>query len=118
MGTTLPADARLPKNFRTFDYYDHVTKTAVSAKSLDTQTAPKLNNPKAVYYSIKENIDAAAKFDEAFLSGRALNSSMISNKEIQLAVPASTTKAQWVEINQAVEYGQKRGVKVTVTQVK
>ncbi|EOC5804008.1 hypothetical protein [Cronobacter dublinensis] len=35
-----------------------------------------------------------------------------------MAVPASTTKAQWVEINRAVEYGQKRGVKVTVTQVK
>ncbi|MFW1015396.1 hypothetical protein QMW90_12320, partial [Cronobacter dublinensis] len=31
--------------------------------------------------------------------------------------PASTTKVQWVEINRAVEYGQKRGVKVTVTQV-
>jgi len=72
VGTTLPADARLPKNFRTFDYYDHVTKTAVSAKSLDTQTAPKLNNPKAVYYSVKGNIDAAAKFDEAFLSKRVL----------------------------------------------
>lgn len=108
VGTTLPADARLPKNFRTFDYYDSVTKTAVSVKSLDTQTASRLNNPKAVYYLIKGNIDAAAKFDEAFLSGRALNSSMISNKEIQLTVPASTTKAQWVEINRPVEYGQKR----------
>ncbi|ELZ8934348.1 hypothetical protein ACNY9Y_004445 [Cronobacter dublinensis] len=90
----------------------------MSAKSLDTQTASKLNNPKAVYYSIKGNIDAAAKFDEAFLSKRVLNSSVISNKEIQLAVPANTTKAQWVKINRAVEYGQKRGVKVTVMQVK
>ncbi|EOI5718100.1 hypothetical protein ACMS1V_000004 [Cronobacter dublinensis] len=35
-----------------------------------------------------------------------------------MAVPASTTKAQWVEINRAVEYGKDRGVKVTVTQVK
>ncbi|EPD6701356.1 hemagglutinin repeat-containing protein [Cronobacter dublinensis] len=118
VGTTLPADARLPKNFRTFDYYDYVTKTAVSVKSLDTQTASKLNNPKAVYYSIKGNIDTAANFKRAQLSERVLNSSMISNKEIQLAVPASTTKAQWVEINRAVEYGKNRGVKVTVTQVK
>lgn len=99
VGTTLPADARLPKNFRTFDYYDHVTKTAVSAKSLDTQTASRLNNPKAVYYSIKGNIDTAANFKRAQLSGQVLNTSMISSKEIQLAVPASTTKAQWVEIN-------------------
>ncbi|EOU9534701.1 hypothetical protein ACOJCT_002939 [Cronobacter dublinensis] len=35
-----------------------------------------------------------------------------------MAVPASTTKVQWVEINRAVEYGKDRGVKVTVTQVK
>ncbi|EPD6701363.1 hypothetical protein ACSDK8_001611 [Cronobacter dublinensis] len=35
-----------------------------------------------------------------------------------MAVPSSTTKAQWVEINRAVEYGQKRGIKITVTQVK
>ncbi|EOI3409510.1 hypothetical protein ACTV70_000321 [Cronobacter dublinensis] len=99
VGTTLPADARLPKNFRTFDYYDSVTKTAVSVKSLDTQTASRLNNPKAVYYSIKGNIDTAANFKRAQLSGQVLNTSMISSKEIQLAVPASTTKAQWVEIN-------------------
>ncbi|MDI6439811.1 hypothetical protein QL195_04870, partial [Cronobacter dublinensis] len=109
---------QITEKFRTFDYYDPVTKTAVSAKSLDAQTAPKLNNPKAVYYSIKGNIDAAAKFDEASLSRKVLDSSMISNKEIQLAVPASTTKAQWVEINRAVEYGKSRGIKVTVTQVK
>ncbi|PMC11825.1 hypothetical protein CJ207_25955, partial [Klebsiella aerogenes] len=38
VGTSLPADARLPKNFKTFDYYDGTTKTAVSAKSMDTQT--------------------------------------------------------------------------------
>ncbi|EOI3549638.1 hypothetical protein ACMSZT_004563, partial [Cronobacter dublinensis] len=28
-----------------------------------------------------------------------------------MAVPASTTKAQWVEINRAVEYGKSRGIK-------
>ncbi|ELY9421687.1 hypothetical protein SLY17_000605 [Cronobacter dublinensis] len=35
-----------------------------------------------------------------------------------MAVPANTTKAQWVEINRAVEYGKNRGVKVTETQMK
>ena len=63
VGTSLPADARLPQNFKTFDYYDGATKTAVSAKSLDTQTMAKLSNPNQIYSSIKGNIDAAAKFD-------------------------------------------------------
>ncbi|EMZ42914.1 hypothetical protein QSH14_16640 [Proteus faecis] len=43
---------------------------------------------------------------------------MIVNKEIQLAVPVSTTKIQWAEINRAIEYGKSKGVEVKVTQVK
>ncbi|HHR1139724.1 endonuclease toxin domain-containing protein, partial [Klebsiella aerogenes] len=118
VGTSLPADARLPKNFKTFDYYDGTTKTAVSAKSMDTQTMAKLANPNQVYSSIKGNIDAVAKFERSRLSGETLTSSMISNREIQLAIPANTTKAQWTEINRAIEYGKSQGVAVKVTQVK
>lgn len=118
VGTSLPADARLPQNFKTFDYYDGATKTAVSAKSMDTQTMAKLANPNQVYSSIKGNIDAAANFETYTLSRKTINSSMISNKEIQLAVPANTTKTQWTEINRAIEYGKSQGIKVTVTQVK
>lgn len=43
---------------------------------------------------------------------------MITSKEVRLAVPANTTKVQWIEINRAIEYGKSQGVNVTVTQVK
>lgn len=118
VGKSLPTDARLPKNFKTFDYYDGVTKTAVSAKTMDTQTMAKLANPNQVYSSIKGNIDAAARFETAKLSGQEIRASMISNREIQIAVPANTTKIQWTEINRAIEYGKNQGVIVKVTQVK
>lgn len=118
VGTSLPASARLPRNFKTFDYYDVSTKTAISAKSMDTQTMAKLANPNQIYSSIKGNIDAATKFETYTLTGREINSSMINNREVQLAVPASTTKIQWVEINRAIEYGKSQGVAVKVTQVK
>lgn len=118
VGTQLPANSRLPQNFKTFDYYDVSTKTAVSAKSMDTQTMAKLANPNQIYSSIKGNIDTAVKFEKAALSGDTLTSSMISNREIQLAVPANTTKTQWTEINRAIEYGKNQGVVVKVTQVK
>lgn len=85
---------------------------------MDTQTMAKLANPNQVYNSIKGNIDAAAKFKEYALSGRELTPSMIANREIQLAVPANTTKTLWTEINRAIEYGKAQGIKVTVTQVK
>ncbi|EFO0548539.1 hypothetical protein ACOCRI_004752, partial [Escherichia coli] len=60
----------------------------------------------------------AAKFETYTLSKTLLDSSMISNREIQLAVPANTTKTQWTEINRAIEYGKSQGVTVKVTQVK
>lgn len=118
VGKSLPADARLPPRFKTFDYYDGATKTAVSAKSLDTQTLSRLNKPNQLYSKVKGDIDAAAKFKEYALSGRELTPSMISNREIQLAIPVNTTKTQWTEINRAIEYGKIQGVKVTITQVK
>ncbi|WJV51942.1 VENN motif pre-toxin domain-containing protein [Prodigiosinella aquatilis] len=118
VGKALPENARLPQNFKTFDYYDPMTRTAVSAKSMDTQTMAKLANPNQVYSSIKGNIDAAAKFDSYTLSRRTLDSSMITSREVQLAVPTATTSAQWTEINRAIEYGKNKGVTVKVTQVK
>ncbi len=118
VGKSLPADARLPKRFKTFDYYNGTTKTAISVKSLDTQTLSRLNKPNQLYSSVKRNIDDAVNFDGYRSSARTLTSSMIENKEIQLAIPANTTKAQWTEINRAVEYGKYQGVKVIVTQVK
>ncbi|MGV8000904.1 DUF637 domain-containing protein [Photorhabdus temperata subsp. temperata] len=118
VGTQLPVGSRLPKNFKTFDYYDASTKTAVSAKTMDIQTLSKLTRPKQIYGSIKGNIDDVMKFETYTLSRRTIDSSMIVNREIQLAVSANTTKAQWIEINRAIEYGKIQGVKVTVTQVK
>lgn len=56
VGKSLPADARLPPRFKTFDYYDGATKTAVSAKSLDTQTLSRLNKPNQLYSKVKGDI--------------------------------------------------------------
>ncbi|MGW8595077.1 endonuclease toxin domain-containing protein [Providencia rettgeri] len=115
---TLPDRARLPKNFKTFDFYNAEQKVAISAKSLDTQTLSKLNEPKQIYNSIKGNIDKAANFKEYELSGIAIDSKMIAKREIWLAVPETTTKAQWIEINRAASYGQSVGIEVKITQVK
>lgn len=118
VGTQLPQNSRLPVNFKTFDYYNRISRTAISVKTLDTTTAARVANPRQIYNSLKGNIDTVAKFQEYSLSKRKLDSSMISSKEIQLAVPANTTKVQWAEINRAIEYGKSQRVNVRVTQVK
>ncbi|VTU18932.1 Filamentous hemagglutinin [Variovorax sp. PBS-H4] len=118
LATSMPSSSRLPPNFKAFDFFDRTTGIATSAKTLDTLTAAKINNPSSVYYSIKENVDAAANFIEGSLSGAVVNSRDISVRELRIAVPAGTTSAQWEQIHSAVLYGASIGVKVTVTAVR
>lgn len=118
LATKMPTGSRLPPNFKTFDFYDEATGIATSAKTLDTTTAAKIANPTQIYSSLKGNIDAVANFTEASLSRTTLTASDITARQLQLAVPAGTTSAQWTQINRAIEYGQSQGVKVIVTTVK
>ncbi|WP_338524392.1 hypothetical protein NUH87_01475 [Pseudomonas batumici] len=118
LGTQLPAGSRLPPNFKTFDFYDPSTGTAISAKTLDTTTAAKLANPSQVYSSLKGNIDAAAAFETYTLGSVPLESGMIAARELRVAIPSGTTPAQWAQISRAVEYGKSQGVKLIISTVK
>ncbi|MNX72147.1 hypothetical protein D3C86_1034890 [compost metagenome] len=118
LASQMSASSRLSVNFKTFDFYEAASGTAISAKTLDTTTAAKLANPGQIYSSLKGNIDSAAKFESYTLGNFSLNGSMINTRELRVAVPSETTSAQWVQINKAIEYGKSQGVKVTVTEVK
>ena len=117
VGRRLPADARLPSNFKTFDYYDAPRRTAISAKTLDTQTASRLARPSSIFNTLRRYVDDVRRFDQYNLSGRRLTGSMISNREIRLAVPAATTSSQWIEINRAVSYAREHNVKIIITEI-
>ena len=114
----LPVGSRLPANFKTFDFYDPLAQTAISAKTLDTTTVAKIADPSQVYYSLKSNVDAAANFEAARLGDVSLTKDMITTRELLVAVPASTTAAQWDQISRAIQYGESQGIKVIVTPVK
>lgn len=118
VGKKLPASSRLPEGFKAFDYYDSNTGKAISVKTLDTTTPAKLANPKQIYSTLKGHIDAAADFDQHARRGKELLSSDIVSKEIRLAIPAATNKAQWQQIYKAIDYGKSQGVKVIITEVK
>lgn len=118
VGKDLPSNARLPKNFKTFDYYNRSTGTAISAKTLDTQTSSRISNPNQIYNTMKKHIDSAANFKQYELSRIELRSNMINNREIHLAIPSKTNSMQRLEVHRAVDYGKSRNVKVIVTEVK
>ena len=115
---SLPADWRLPKNFKTFDFYDEKTGKAISAKTLDTTTPAKVKNPQQIYNTLKGHIDAAANFTKYKLGEISITAGDISSKEIHLAIPAATNKVQWQQIQSAIDYGKSQGVIVIVTGVK
>ena len=118
VGKGLSANARLPKNFKTFDYFDRGTGTAISAKTLDTQTTARLSKPEQLYSTMKGYIDKTANFEQHSLSGMTLRADMIKQREIHLAIPAQTNKEQRLQLQRVVEYGKNLNIKVKITEIK
>jgi filamentous hemagglutinin len=109
---------RLPENFKTFDFFDRGTSTAISAKTLNTQTAARLSDPKKIYQSLKKNIDKTLTFKEGRLSGEVLKSHQIKAKKLEVAIPSGTNRIQLQQIEKAVKYAKQNNVQVNITVVK
>ncbi|NHB93649.1 hypothetical protein C5469_16485 [Photorhabdus cinerea] len=114
----MPKGTRLPENFKTFDFYDPATRTAISVKTVDTRTPARIKDPKQIYTSMKGNIDSAADFQGYIKDGKEVTSSIISQREIRIAVPKTTTVEQWEQINRAIVYGAEKSINVKITAVK
>lgn len=112
----LPESARLPYGFKTFDYYDIATRQAISVKTLNT-SAKSYQSPNSVNRKINQHID---KIDEFKTGGRGkfkLTKDMIQIKDLHIAVPKTTSLAQWLEINKSINYATERNITVKVTVV-
>lgn len=94
----------MPPNFQTFDFFDLVTKKAVSAKTLETLTPARLKDPTQIYDSLKMNINDVIDFKDHTLMDTTLKSSMIESREVRVAIHAATTK--WVQ-DLISQYGYK-----------
>ncbi|MCC8420154.1 hypothetical protein J8V12_04015 [Photorhabdus thracensis] len=114
----MPKGTRLPTGFKTFDFYDQKTGIATSVKTLDTRTAARVKDPKQIYTSMKGNIDVIVNFKEAGKGEDIIKLNMISQREVRIAVPKTTTPDQWEQINRAIVYGADKNVNVKITVVK
>ncbi len=108
----MAAENRLPPNFKTFDFLDRGSGLAISAKTLDTTTPSRLNNPQRVYSSLRDSINAAADFDRYRLGPTRLTSADIDLREVRVAVPLETTMDQWTEVMRAIRYAEQQGVRL------
>jgi len=109
---------RLPPNFKTFDFFDQINGTAISAKTLNTQTAARLAKPEQIFNSLKGNVDSASRFERYTRDGFSLKRSDISARQIHVAVPEATNAMQWQQIQRGIEYGSSKNIEVIVTPVR
>ena len=109
---------RLPKNFKTFDFWFERNGRAVSVKTLDTNKASYLLNPNNVYNRIKQYVDKTLEFTE-YRKGlqEPITAAKIKTREIQLGIPADTGIAQMRQIQRAIEYGKLNNVKIEITRI-
>jgi filamentous hemagglutinin len=116
VATKLPTGySRLKQNHPTFDFFDRANRKAISVKSLDTQTAAKLADPKQIYSSIRQNVNKAINYTGK--KGDFLPSEILS-RELRVGIPVKTNTAQWQQIQRAVQYGKEYGVEVIIEAIK
>jgi RHS repeat-associated protein len=109
----MPARDRLPKNFKTFDFFDQQNGIATSAKTLDTTTDARIADPRRVLSVLRDHVDAAADFEAYRLGRTSLSSDDIVSRTVRVAVPLETNAEQWAQIQRAIEYANERGVRLT-----
>jgi hypothetical protein len=109
-------------NFKTFDFYNPSTQTAISAKSMDTVSSFNgTNGLKSLEKQMKGYIDDTLVFKRDAQKGGGpfvLTKDKVKNREVQIAIPEGTSKAKMQVINNMVNYGKQNNVKVVVTVTK
>lgn len=113
--TTALFGDRLPWSHKTFDFFDRETRTATSAKTLDTQALTYLDRPSRIYGRLRGYVDEVATFrgDKRF-PGRVPEGGIVTRR-LELAVPYTSTPEQVIQIQRAIEYAAEKGIDVTVS---
>lgn len=107
---------RLQPNHPTFDFFNRETRHATSVKSMDTQTAAKLANPKQIYQTMKRNIDKAVNYNGKGVV--QVRPEEILSRELRVGIPIETNPSQWQQIQRAIEYGRLNKVDVIIEALK
>ncbi|WP_454341626.1 endonuclease toxin domain-containing protein [Streptomyces albogriseolus] len=113
--------SNLPNNFKTIDYWDASTGTAVSYKSFDTNAKTYANGSKgvsALKSKAKTYARQMATYNGGTTSGVTVpGGAAIKNRGLKIAVPMNISAAQMAALEDVVAYGAGKGVRVEVVKV-
>ncbi|KHO14397.1 adhesin HecA family 20-residue repeat protein [Acinetobacter baumannii] len=107
----------IKSNFKAFDHWDPATGLATSDKTLNT-AAKTYQDPKKITSQINKYVDQMANFTRDTKGPFRLTDDMITSKEMQLAIPANTSKNQLDAVQKSIDYANTKGITIKVTKVK
>jgi Hemagglutinin repeat len=105
-------------NFAAFDTWVVDSGTAVSAKTMDTALAGYSSNPNSITSTLNVYVDKMVGFEKDGKGAFVLTAAEIKTMVLELAIPSSTSPAQWTAIQKSIDYANSKGVSMVVTRVK
>lgn len=112
-----PESTQSPDKFQVYDYFDKTSGHAVSVKTLNTATDPRLAKPNSVHDALKPYVNAVIDFKEDRVGIFALSKEEIVTRELMVGIPSQTNEAQLLQLQRTIQYGNDNGVKVTLVMV-
>ncbi len=106
---------RLHPNFKKFDFQSVDTRTAVSAKTLNTNAVAYSLRPATVYSRLRRYVDQVGSFTRHELGGDIVRSETLISRRLELAIPEDATPRQLFEIQRAIDDAAERGIELEVT---
>lgn len=96
-------------------HYDANTGEYISVKTLNTQTASRIKNPKSIENTLNTYISTIDKYSGERRGRAEILPSDVKSKTLELGVPARTTKEQWDAINDSIKNASSKNIKINIT---
>ena len=98
-------------NFPVIDAFHNGVATSIKTLDLGAKSYQKNN---AVFNKLMGYIDKLASFKKATWGDDMVKESMIRKRVLEVGIPRGATSSQVKQMNNAIKYGESRGVKVNI----
>ncbi|MEQ5206331.1 hypothetical protein [Proteus sp. fly-1067] len=87
----------------------------MSVKTLNTQTASRIENPKSIENTLNTYISTMDKYSGDGRGTTGISKKDVKLKTLELGVPEKTTREQWDAINDSIKNASSKNIKVNIT---
>ncbi|WP_115350871.1 hypothetical protein [Proteus vulgaris] len=96
-------------------HYDANTGEYISVKTLNTQTASRIENPKSIENTLNKYISKIDSYNGERKGSMRIMPEQIKQKTIELGIPENTNKEQWDIINNSIKNASSKNIRINIT---